>query len=84
MTNGEYSLLGEYTGTTKIALFRHNVCGTIYHSRVTLVTARTGNCPACSANKKRLHNPRTKTTSQYINEVYDIVGNEYYVSGTIS
>lgn len=82
LTNGEYSLLGEYTGFRTTALFRHNKCGTVFHSSVMLVTAYKGNCPECLSERKRLSNPRTKSTKDYIDEVKCLVGDEYAVSGT--
>jgi very-short-patch-repair endonuclease len=69
----EYTVLGDYkTSKTKI-LMRHNSCGNDY--MVTPNIFLTGHrCPHCFGSHK-------KTTRQFKQEVFDLVGNEYTVLG---
>jgi len=81
-THGEYTLVSNYKGYSEDAIFKHNKCGTLYHSSVANVTARKGNCPNCLSERKRKANPRTKTTSQYVKEAMAVSNNEYEISGS--
>lgn len=43
---GEYTLLGDYTGTNETTLFRHNDCGFIFKSKPHTILGKTP-CPKC-------------------------------------
>lgn len=72
LVNDEYDLLSEYMGVkTKITL-RHNKCGHIWDINVSSFLSGV-RCPKCS------HRSYAKTTSEFKDEVYKLVGNEYEV-----
>ncbi|MGG2065059.1 hypothetical protein [Bacillus sp. S14(2024)] len=73
LVKDEYLVLGEYI-TSKIKLeMRHNTCGFEYHVKPNHFL-RGVRCPKCYGNHK-------KTTKQFIQEVRDLVKEEYTVLG---
>jgi very-short-patch-repair endonuclease len=85
LVEDEYTVLGEYINAqTKIKL-KHNICGNIYE--VQPATFLFGNrCPVCSMKIAGIK--KTKTTEEFKQEVFDLVGNEYsvlepYIKGNI-
>lgn len=76
LVGDEYSVLGEYKRGKDKILMKHNYCGHEY-----LVSPdnfkRGRRCPKCALKKKGLK--RRKTHSQFVNEVYDLVGDEYTI-----
>lgn len=73
LVDNEYSFLEPYqTNKTKIKV-KHNKCGTIYEVKP-LKFLQGNRCPNCYGTPK-------KTTQQFKEEVYSLVGNEYSVLG---
>ena len=69
----EYTVLGEYVGANKKVKIRHNKCGHVWGVNPTdfLCGSR---CPKCFGTHK-------KSTEQFKEEVFDLVGEEYSVLG---
>ena len=61
--NGEYDLVGDYTGSDKPLTLKHNNCGTIYTTKraKTFLKENGGLCPECR-KKNRVHNSTKKVT----------------------
>lgn len=74
LVGDEYSVLGRYTGTNKLIRMKHELCGYIYEVRPKSFIYRNNRCPYCSLNRK-------KTTDEFKEIVYDLVGDEYEVLG---
>lgn len=73
LVGDEYEVVGEYKSMREKVMLIHNVCGKEY--KVTLQGLRIGNrCSSCAGNKK-------KTQQEFVEEVYDIVREEYKVLG---
>jgi len=73
LVGNEYEVLGEYKNSNTKILFKHNECSHEYEATPSkFLNGR--RCPKCSTNHK-------KTTEQYKNEVYNLVGDEYEVLG---
>lgn len=73
ITNGEYTLIGEYVKNSIKTNIKHNKCGTVYEVRPN--DFKNGcRCPNCNIKKK-------KDTNVFKKEVYELVGKEYTVLG---
>ena len=71
----EYTLLSEYKNSSTPVLIKHNVCNHQYStSPSNLTKEKYTKCPKCAGNIR-------KTTEQFKNEVFGLVGNEYEVLG---
>lgn len=73
LISDEYTLLEEYKGVKSKIRVRHNTCGNIYKVRPD-VFLRGGRCSKCAGLKN-------KTTEEFKQEVFDLIGNEYSVLG---
>lgn len=73
-TNGEYELLSEYVTSSDKVVIRHNNASCDNHTyEVSPAMFSSGNrCPKCGNNIK-------KTNTEFLNEVYEQVGDEYTV-----
>lgn len=72
----EYEVIGEYINTSEKILMRHTDCEHIYLVAPNkFLNGR--RCPECS--KKKGKQKQTKTHQQFVNEVYNLVGEEYEV-----
>jgi predicted nucleic-acid-binding Zn-ribbon protein len=76
ITDDEYSVLGKYVNNNTKIQMKHMSCDNIYTVRPADFL-RGRRCPKCS--KEEQNRKQTKTQSQFIKEVFDIVGNEYIV-----
>lgn len=85
--NGEYDLVGDYTGSDKPLTLKHNNCGTIYTIKraKTFLKENGGLCPECR-KKNRVHNSTKKVTEdEFIKRLYETVGDEYtYTDGSVN
>ena len=73
LVRDEYSLLSEYINNSTKVKIKHNICNHIYEVKPS--NFLTGyRCPNCANNLR-------KTTEQFIQEVYNLVGNEFTVLG---
>jgi hypothetical protein len=74
LVGNDYSVLGEYVNNHTKIKFKHNKCQRIYDvSPSNFLRGR--RCASCAGNKKKTH-------EQFLQEVFDLVGNEYKVLGT--
>lgn len=74
LVGNEYSVLGEYVNARTKIIVKHNLCGNVYDVRPD--DFKHGRrCPVCSLDIKRAK--RAKTTSQFLKEVTNLVGDEY-------
>ena len=71
ITNGEYSVLGEFVNTTTKILHAHKECGYEWEVTPNNFINNGSRCPKCHTRKSR------KTNEQFVAEVYDLVGGEY-------
>ncbi|AJI08873.1 MULTISPECIES: PDDEXK family nuclease [Bacillus cereus group] len=71
LVGDEYEVIGEYVNSQEKIMMRHNVCGCEYPVLPSMFLHRS-RCPNCFGNEK-------KTTEQFKQEVYDLVGDEYSV-----
>lgn len=75
-TENKYKVLGKYINNMTKILMKHNECG--YEFEVTPGHFINGTrCPKCS--HKTSTKKRTKTHEQFVQEVYNSVGNEYEI-----
>ena len=66
----EYTILGQYLNSkTKIEI-KHNKCGYTFNMQPHNFIDLSQRCPRCAANAR-------KTNKQFLQEVYQLVGNEY-------
>lgn len=73
MYGDDYTILSKYiNGTTKV-LVRHNVCGHKYDVKPNNLKSEK-QCPKCRRGIQR-------TTQMYIDEVFELVGDEYTILG---
>jgi len=72
LVGNEYSILGEYVNTSTKILIKHNKCGHEYDVVPHSFLRGYSRCPKCFGNPK-------KTTEEFKQEVYDLVGDEYRV-----
>jgi uncharacterized protein with PIN domain len=73
LVNNEYNILGEYINNKTKIEFIHNICGYKFMMKPNSFLSRQ-RCPKCSGKMK-------KNTEQFIQEVYDLVRDEYEVQG---
>lgn len=73
LVGDEYEVLSEYINTTTYIDVKHNKCGCIYSVKP-YSFLRGSRCLKCSGKAKR-------TTEEFKQEVYDLVGDEYEVLG---
>ena len=78
LTNGEYSVLGDFKGTEYKIPHVHNLCGTILVTRPTTFILGRAKCPNC------FHTRKSRTSSSYCKEVEEISNGEYSVLGEFS
>jgi ssDNA-binding Zn-finger/Zn-ribbon topoisomerase 1 len=72
----EYSVLSKYKKVNIKILFKHNICGNEFY--MTPGNFLQGQrCPECM--KKKIVLSRTKTHKEFLNDVYNLTGNEYSV-----
>ena len=71
LVGDEYTVLGKYKNSKTKVLLRHNKCGNEYDVLPSAFLRGT-RCPKCFKNKR-------KTTEQFKEEVYNLVGSEYTV-----
>lgn len=72
LVNDEYTVLGEYNGSHIKILIRHNICNHEYN--VDPAEFLSGKrCPKCQ------HRSYKKTTEEFKEEVYNLVGSEYEI-----
>lgn len=69
----QYILLGGYVNNHTKVRIKHTICGAVYMVRPNDIL-RGKRCPACYGTPK-------KTTEQFKQEVYDLVGDEYTALG---
>lgn len=74
----EYTFLDEYKTSKDNLLFKHNKCGYVGYINPDNFLRGT-RCSKCSFGK--MGKSRRKTTEQFKNEVYSVVGEEYTVLG---
>jgi predicted Zn-ribbon and HTH transcriptional regulator len=73
----EYSVLGEYKNNMIKVLMRHNLCGHEWEiSRANFIN-QNRRCPKCKG--KNLSEKFRKTHQDFLNEVYELVGDEYTI-----
>jgi predicted Zn-ribbon and HTH transcriptional regulator len=78
LVSEEYEVIGEYINTSEKILFKHKTCNHEYLvSPNKFLSGR--RCPACS--KKNGSQKQAKTHEQFVNEIYNLVGDEYEVIG---
>lgn len=79
LVGNEYIVLENYITTSKKILFKHNIeeCGNEFKITPNKFLSKGSRCPICS-EKERIKK-RTKTHEQFIQDVYDLVGDEYTV-----
>ena len=70
-----YTVLGEYTGNKNKIKVVHNICGYEWDVAPVNILNKNRECPKC--NKK----VKNKDTNYFKNEVYELVGEEYTVTG---
>lgn len=75
ITNGEYSVLEPYKGTSVKILFKHNVCKHTWKVRPDNFIGKGSRCPKC------VDYGTSNTTNGVKQTVYDLVGDEYRVVG---
>lgn len=74
--NGEFTTNNDYINQYSIMTFIHTKCGREFNT-TSKSLFKNGNCHHCK--KEELILKRTKTHEQFIQEVFDLVGNEYTV-----
>ena len=71
LVGDEYTVLNSYTDPRTDVAIRHNKCGYVFHTQPYNFLSGT-RCPKCAGNL-------AKTTSQFKQEIYNLVGTEYTV-----
>ena len=81
LTNDEYLVLGDYTGTHNNMTFIHNIesCGFKFLMTPHNFIQGGQRCPQCAKVTRR--EKITKTQEQYEKEIFDLYGDEYVVIG---
>lgn len=74
LVGNEYNVLGSYIGKDKPVLMKHNKCAYEWDVQPNNFLLRGSRCPKCAGLVK-------KTTKQFKQEVFDLVGDEYKVLG---
>lgn len=82
ITNGEYLLIGAYTGSDNPTDVLHRCCGRTWPVRPNSLL-QGSRCPTCSIGEvaKSSAETRKRTEEDFIKEVHAIVGEEYSVIG---
>lgn len=75
LVGNEYTVIGEYVNTSTHIQMKHNKCGHKYPVTPTHFLGDKTRCPKCS------HRSYKKTTEEFKQEVFELVGNEYIVIG---
>ncbi|EOP32810.1 hypothetical protein [Bacillus cereus] len=75
----EYTVLSEYIATNVHVLMRHNNCGNEFTVMPSNFLGGKG-CPKCKG--KRISMAKTKTHDEFVERVFQLVGNEYKVIGS--
>ncbi|MCM3387320.1 zinc-ribbon domain-containing protein [Ureibacillus chungkukjangi] len=73
IVGNEYSVLGDYKSSHENIEMTHNICGHIWYPDANSFLQGT-RCPKCNGGVK-------KTTEQFKEEVFNLVGDEYMVLG---
>lgn len=76
LVGNEYSLIGKYIDMSTKTIFKHNVCGHEWSVKPTNIITVGSRCPKCFAKNIK------KTHKEFVDEVYELVGDEYAVLGT--
>ena len=79
LVKDEYTVLGKYINSQTKIKIRHDKCGNIVNIKPSAFLSDP-RCKKCYRKKTNSKN-RTKTTEQFKQEVFNIVGNEYTVLG---
>lgn len=74
ISNGEYSVLGEFSSTKSKILHIHNVCGCVWETSPSGFIIDGSRCPKCSTNVRR-------TADSYRDEVAELTAEKYSVLG---
>jgi len=75
MTNNTITFIDEYKNCMTETLHKCNICGHIWKIRPNNIQ-QGHRCPKCNGNKSTI-----KNTEKYIQEVFDLIGDEYTVLG---
>lgn len=75
LVGDEYSLIGDYVDMSTKTTFKHNICGCEWFVKPTQIITVGSRCPNCFAKNT------PKTHEQFVDEVYELVGEEYSVLG---
>ncbi len=73
LVGDEYTVLGDFRVTNETVLTRHNVCSHEWES-IPSGFLSGHRCPKCAGNMLKTH-------EQFVDEVFELVGNEYEVLG---
>lgn len=81
-TGDEYSLLNIFKKNNHTYMtLNHNKCNTKYDVEVNHFFKRNQRCPNKECRSKRISEAKTKSISQLKQEIYDLVGDEYELTG---
>lgn len=72
----EYTVLGKYINARTRIKIKHNVCGYEFEIKADSILSYGGGCKNCADNAKR------KTIDKFKQELYEIFGDEYTVTGS--
>ena len=76
LVGDEYTVLSEYVSSREKVLMRHNICGNEFWIRASHFTSSGTRCKTCS-----FKGINGKSHEQFVQDVYEKVGNEYAVLG---
>ena len=79
LVGDEYSVVGEYINSRIKIIFKHNVCGKTFEMIPTGFLSAGYRCRYCAY--KKIGESKRKTTDEFKQEVFDLVGDEYSVVG---
>lgn len=79
LVKDKYTVLGVYTLARKPVEMRHNICGHEYPVAPNDFTSGGRRCPRCSNIGRKVNQPKRKSHDDFLNEVYELVGDEYTV-----
>jgi predicted nucleic acid-binding Zn-ribbon protein len=79
LSNCEYELLDHYEGDKTKTKFLHTVCGTEFNTTPSEFINSNRRCPKCTKEQMRLR--MTKSHDQFVDEVRELVEEEYTVEG---
>ena len=72
----DYTLLTKYTKSNEKVTIRHDTCEKVFSATPNNIISKNSRCPFCFGNNVK------KDTTQFKEEVYNIVGDEYVVLGS--